>query len=242
MQSIVCCGDSITRGQVSANYVEMLEKRLGQENFSIINSGINNDFSYNLLQRLDTIIALQPEIITILIGTNDVIASIDPLGLEVGLLIKGLPRSPDLDWYRENVQKIVERLRAETNAQIGLISIPVLGEDLESLPIKRVIAYNQVIKEIAVRERVSYIPLFERQVSYISSILASKGHPFEGEFRSTVELLANRVLRKEDYESISRKEGFILLTDGVHLNERAAAMVAQEIEGFIKGNSTSIEH
>ncbi len=234
MYTVVCCGDSITRGQVSANYVEILEKNLGQGGFAFINSGVNNDFSHNLLQRLDAVVAHQPDFVTILIGTNDVIATIDPLGLEVGLLIKGLPSRPDLAMYRGNIQQIVQRLKNETKAQIGLISIPILGEDIESLPVQRVLLYNEVLKEIAAQEQISYLPLFERQVDYITANLVKKGRPFEGELLSSIELLAKRILLKEEYNSISQEEGFVLLVEGVHLNEIAAAMVADTIEGFIE--------
>lgn len=234
VHTVVCCGDSITRGQVSANYVELLENHLNRGMFNFVNAGVNNDFSHNVLQRVDMVIAHRPQVVTILIGTNDVIATLDPLGLEVGLLIKGLPRQPDLDWYRENMRKTVQRLKAGTRAQIGLVSIPLLGEDLESLPIKRVREYNQVLVEIASQEQVSYIPVFERQADFIISSQAGKGRAFAGELKVSMELLANRILRKESYDAISQREGFVLLTDGVHMNDTGAEIIAQEIQIFIQ--------
>ena len=132
MQTVVCFGDSITRGQVSANYVELLEESLDKGEYRFVNCGVNNDFSYNLLERVDQVIALQPQVVTILIGTNDVIATLDAVGLEVGLLIKRLPQPPGLEWYRANVEETVERLKAGTHIHIGLASIPLLGEDLWS--------------------------------------------------------------------------------------------------------------
>jgi lysophospholipase L1-like esterase len=233
MQTVVCFGDSITRGQVSANYVEMLEERLDREAYRFVNCGVNNDFSYNLLERVEQVIALEPQVVIILIGTNDVIATLDTIGLEVGLLIKRLPQPPDLEWYRANVVETVERLKAGTQIRIGLASIPVLGEDLESLPIQRVKIYNEVLKEIAGREQVGYIPVFERQAETLIATQSGKGRPYEGDLQLSVELLASRFLRKESYDSISRREGFTLLTDGVHLNNQGAEIIAHEIEAFI---------
>ncbi len=45
MQTIVCFGDSITRGQVSANYVELLEEHLDREEYRFFDCGVNNNFS-----------------------------------------------------------------------------------------------------------------------------------------------------------------------------------------------------
>lgn len=233
MQTVVCFGDSITRGQVSANYVAMLEESLDHAEYIFVNSGVNNDFSYNLLQRVDQIISLNPQIVVILIGTNDVIATLDTVGLEVGLLIKGLPHPPGLEWFRGNVIETIQRLKAETKSQIGLASIPILGEDLDSLPIQRVKSYNEVLKEIAGKEQVGYIPVFEHQLEAINAAQPGKGRAFQGELQLSVELLASRFLRKESYETISQREGFTLLTDGVHMNTQGAQLIAHEIEAFI---------
>ena len=233
MQTVVCFGDSITRGQVSANYVELLEERLDKGEYRFVNCGVNNDFSYNLLERVDQVIALQPQVVTILIGTNDVIATLDAVGLEVGLLIKRLPQPPGLEWYRANVEETVERLKAGTHIHIGLASIPLLGEDLDSLPIQRVKGYNEVLKEIASRKRVEYIQVFERQAEVIMTTRPDKGRAYQGELQLSVELLASRFLLNESYDSISKREGFTLLTDGVHMNNQGAQIIAHEIETFI---------
>jgi lysophospholipase L1-like esterase len=58
---IVVIGDSITHGNVSANYVQMLGDRLRKRDgklFDIINAGINSDFAWNVLQRLEDVIEI----------------------------------------------------------------------------------------------------------------------------------------------------------------------------------------
>jgi lysophospholipase L1-like esterase len=233
VNTVVCFGDSITRGQVSANYVRMLSSRLYRKGYHLVNAGVNNDFSYNLVQRVDEVIAQHPWVVTILIGTNDIAATLTPLNLEVGLILKGLPRPPSPDWYRENVLEVVHRLKAGSVTRIGLVSIPLLGEDLDSLPIQIIKGYNEILKEIAGLEQTGYIPVFERQVEYICTHQACTGRPYMGDLQLAVDLIASRLLRKESYDSISQREGFALLTDGVHLNSRGAQMIAREIEAFI---------
>ena len=75
-QVLVCIGDSITHGRVSDNYVEILSERLSDRGIDIVNAGINGEFAYNVLMRIDEVIMCDPDYITILIGTNDAYGSL----------------------------------------------------------------------------------------------------------------------------------------------------------------------
>jgi lysophospholipase L1-like esterase len=68
---IVFAGDSITHGQVGENYVDLVAEKLDPNRFEIVNAGINSHLAWNLLQRLDKIIELEPSYVMLLIGTND---------------------------------------------------------------------------------------------------------------------------------------------------------------------------
>ncbi|MHA1684448.1 MAG: SGNH/GDSL hydrolase family protein, partial [Promethearchaeota archaeon] len=93
LKIIACIGDSITHGNVSSNYVSMLEKNLneGSKKYEIINAGINSEWAWNVNQRLDDIIACKPDIITILIGTNDANNVLDPKRLKMSKKLQKLP-------------------------------------------------------------------------------------------------------------------------------------------------------
>lgn len=71
---IVCLGDSLTAGygvSKSASWVSLLKANL---NHHIINKGVNGDTSFGLLTRsFKDVIALNPDICIILIGTNDLL-------------------------------------------------------------------------------------------------------------------------------------------------------------------------
>jgi lysophospholipase L1-like esterase len=69
---LVCLGDSITAGQVSANYVKLLTGQWKRKAVRVENRGVNGDLAYNVAARLDEVIALQPDALTLLVGTNDV--------------------------------------------------------------------------------------------------------------------------------------------------------------------------
>ena len=49
----------------------------------------------------------------------------------------------------------------------------------------------------------------------------------------TARLTVRHIFFKESYVSISRRNGFILLTDGVHLNEQGASLVADVMEKYL---------
>ena len=71
---LICLGDSITRGQVSADYVALLRTRLPDD--TVINAGVNYEPSSELVKRLDAVIAQDPDVVTVLIGTNDANATL----------------------------------------------------------------------------------------------------------------------------------------------------------------------
>ncbi|MBE0526708.1 MAG: SGNH/GDSL hydrolase family protein, partial [Candidatus Thorarchaeota archaeon] len=125
---VVLAGDSITHGQIGENYVAMLSERLYIHKFDLVNAGINSHMAWNLLQRIDEIIACEPDFITIMIGTNDANAVTSEAEAKEYVKRMGLPRMPDQEWYQESLHKIVTTLLERTHAKIGLISIPPIGE------------------------------------------------------------------------------------------------------------------
>ena len=51
---VACLGDSITQGQVSANYVKLLERRWESNGVRFVNAGVNGDLAHNVAQRDST--------------------------------------------------------------------------------------------------------------------------------------------------------------------------------------------
>src|SRR5258708_28876423 len=166
---VVGIGDSLTRGQVSVDYVKMLASRDIGGSVRFTNAGVNGDLAFNVLQRLDPVIDLQPHAVSVLIGTNDTNASLSEKNIRMMTGMKKLPRRPTIAWYRENLTAIVDRLAKETSARIALLSLPVLGEELGSESVRRSADYSAVVKEIADTRKVTYLPLHERQVACLTA-------------------------------------------------------------------------
>jgi len=229
---LVCIGDSITHGTVSVNYVDMLSSCLANQGIVVVNAGINSELAYNVAQRLDAIVACRPDYITILIGTNDAAASLGPKSSRYIREMK-LPRSPSREWYRENLLKICTELSARTHARIALLSLPPIGEKLDHPAFAASETYSQVIREVAAAQRLTYLPLHENMTALLRNRQPHPRYAYRDDERLMYIALARHFLLGQSYDEISQANGFVLLTDHVHLNNTGAGMAAGLIESFV---------
>jgi lysophospholipase L1-like esterase len=100
---VACLGSSSTAGKGQAfNWIEALQKQLGQERFVLRNFGVGGDLAYNALQRLPNVIGANPGKIVVLIGANDVLALVSAKVRRFYRVAKRLPRDPSPEWFRTN--------------------------------------------------------------------------------------------------------------------------------------------
>lgn len=230
---ISCVGDSLTRAQHSADYVSLLGARHRPGEVSTQRFGVNGDFAHNLLRRLDDVVAVPADVVTVLIGTNDARASLPGYPVDQAMRRKGLPTRPSAAWFQDCLGRIVDRLRADTDATVGLVSLPVLGQDLTAAPAQASKEYSGLIAELAGSRGVSYLPLHERQVEEIERESPAR-IPYEeltaGRYLRTV--FQRKVLRRH-LDEISRRRGLLLTTDHIHQNGRGAALIAEVIDRWM---------
>jgi len=232
---LVCIGDSITHGRVSYDYVKLVRDDLAPKGIAVVNAGINSETAWNVLNRVDDIIACNPDYITILIGTNDANGAFSPVVAKRQAKEVGIPQAPDEAWFRENLTKLCETLKSGTKAKIALLSIPPIGEEPEHLAFRQAQKFSAVIKDVAQKEGVTYIPLNEK----LTEMLIASGHKprfsYSPEDLVMYRSIARHIFLGQDFEKISEIHGYYLLTDHLHLNGRSARAVADLIEGFISG-------
>jgi len=234
VRTVVCVGDSNVCGQVSVSFVDLLRQRLSDDDFRFINDGVNGDLAYNVLLRLDAVVARQPDFVVILVGSNDVNATLSP-GIRLGYrLWKRLPQDPLMEWYHSNMIRIVRLLKEKTSARMAITSPPVLGEDLASLPNERIRAYCAILREIATREDVAYLPVHERQEEYLHQVPHVAGRSHDANSRVMWTSLFRHYVLRRSFDAIAEENGFVLTTEGLHLNGRGAAIVADEVESFLR--------
>jgi acyl-CoA thioesterase-1 len=156
---VVCLGASMVRGQVSYNFVNLLDQRMAKDGFQFINAGVAGDQAYNVLVRLDSVIDYQPDFVVILVGTNDVTAILSPALAHISRLIRRFPQPPSIEFYKYNMLRIINTLKEKTSAKIALVSLPVLGEDLESMINHLIKDYNAYSRTLQTKSK-STIYLF----------------------------------------------------------------------------------
>jgi acyl-CoA thioesterase I len=226
---LVCAGDSITQGVISANWVRRTAAALGST-VDTVNAGISGDLAWNLLARLDEVVACRPAVVTVLIGTNDAAAQISAQWSDGYLKSKHLPQRPSPEWYRENLERIVERLKSETSARIALMSLPPMGDATEGRWGEIVAPYNAIVHEVAAQAGVPVLPVHERIAELVASDRPST--EWDGTKKLMTSAAARRFLLRRSWAAITRRHGFTATTDGLHLNELAAAQISVLVEQF----------
>jgi len=151
----VALGDSLTSGVGVNNYNESYPYLLAQYFSGNDNKVVLKDRAVQGAKTKDILIGLlpaaikdNPDIITILIGVNDIHGQIDR------------------DDFRKNYDNILQQLTSGTKAKIYVISIPFIGANNLILPPYnytfdlKTRQYNEIIKGLAEKYKVRYIDLY----------------------------------------------------------------------------------
>lgn len=235
---VVCMGSSTVAGKGIFNLFKELEKRPQNNHYKFINMGVGGDLAYNGLQRLPKVIAESPKRVIILIGGNDILATVFPNVKKYFTLWKKLPQEPSKEWFHENVLKTVKTLKEKTSAKIAVCSLAEVGEDPNSKnPSQRQMnilckEYAEIIRKICKEEQVSYIPLYE---NLHEQILHSPGKSFTrfsflAFYRDYI--FKEFILRKS-FDQIAQENGWKFHIDGVHLNTRGGQILTDAIQQFL---------
>ncbi|SEG77672.1 Lysophospholipase L1 [Nonomuraea solani] len=210
---VVAAGDSLTQGSLGANWLAAL--RAKHPAYEFVNAGINGNTSADLLRRVDSdIVACRPAAVTLLIGTNDVRDDVP------------------LDQYRNNLRGTIERVKAQTGARVALMSLPPLGEDLNTDINRKLTGYNAAIKEIATQANADYLPLHERMAEILRE---GPRTAYDFSFPLAFEAAAQHYLFQRGWDEIARSGGRELLVDHVHLADRGGAIVADLTTDWLHG-------
>ena len=230
---VVCLGDSHTHGRVGADWVAGVQRRMGMEGWLFVNAGHNGDLAWNLAQRLDPVIACDPDHAIILVGSNDLMAACHPDDAAEYVENHGLPRTPGIDWYEEQLREIVHRLKEATRAKIILCTLPPLGESVDPEVAGRHAAHNAIIGMLGRVERLTVLPLHRVLAREIEK---APGPPYiPGDRRGPIlRALVSRYLRGRSWDEAGRAQGYSVLTDGIHLGDKAAQVLAGMVEAHLR--------
>jgi lysophospholipase L1-like esterase len=107
---VACLGSSSTAGHGIYDWIGDVAKRQGNESWRFRRFAAGGDLAYNGLQRAGQIVVSSPDAVIVLLGGNDVLASVFPRVERFLGGWKRLPRKPSPDWYRETMLAIVRTL------------------------------------------------------------------------------------------------------------------------------------
>jgi lysophospholipase L1-like esterase len=254
---LLCYGDSITHGNCSASYTPELPlvlcRTLGlpipdrNQTFAdplwVVNAGQNMITSHTIAyERLPpTLNAVSPDFVLIFIGTNDVQAIYKPKSWGRFITyINQLPQPPSLPIYEQNIRKIIRHIEeTSSQMQIGIVTLPPMGENLQSRSNQVVRQANEVLHRIVndqKNDKVTIIPLFESLETILEK---EKPYGLYAMFVSfdqwRLYLVFQSILFHLTYGALSWNLlsrwmcGYHVLSDGIHLNERGAAVLVDLI-------------
>lgn len=148
-QKIVFLGDSIS--EAADGYVRVVEDMIHaiapDLRITCINAGVSGNKVGDMLERMgEDVIAHDPDWITVSVGINDV--------------WHGFNGTP-IDVFRRKYDEMVRRLGDQTVARLALFTTTVIGEDLESEANRRLIEYNDFIRETATKRKALLVPMNE---------------------------------------------------------------------------------
>jgi len=185
----VALGDSTVEGigasRAGNNYVGRLDVRLRERypQAHTVNLGVAGATSYDVLEgQLSRAVALRPHLVTLSIGPNDITANIP------------------VDAYAENLNAILGRLAADTDAVVVVNLLPDLAvtprfrnRDKAPLLARLSAEFNDVVARTATRHGALIVDLYEasrREVPGHPELLAADGyHPSDLGYARWAELM-----------------------------------------------------
>ncbi len=229
----VAFGDSLTQANMSASWFDIVENI--NPNYKFYNAGMNADLSYTLLTRINDVIDCNPQVISILVGSNDVMATMSADRMKRYYDLKKISQEANFEGFVENYKSIIQILLSHTKAKILVVSLPPITEDWTHEGNLKGDEYSEVIKNIAIENNLIYIPFREE----LRKKMPEKSAQLD-DFNDSVQLLRKSVLKKnflgQSWNQISASRHAMFLTDNIHLNDTAAAILAELINKEIPKN------
>ena len=230
---IACIGDSLTHGNIGVCWVDSLRKEFPEYRF--LNEGINGDVVWQVHQRLEPILACNPEIVIIMIGSNDAMASFNIKSGESYKRNSNLPKVPTFEEYKILLPKLIDRLNS--SSKVAISTLPPIGEYKDSLVNNHINKFNEFIKVTAAEKNIILLPVSDS----IWTELDKRTYPLKNDYDPSSIRVVRKILGgifhhyifKKSWDSISKLKGQWILFDQVHLNERGAAVVFHEVKKYI---------
>ena len=208
-KKVVFLGDSITQNAVINSdefkgFISLIGEEVDQ-NTELIGKGISGDKVSDLLTRYrDDVIKLNPDIVFIYIGVNDVWHKYD------------YGTGTDIDLYENGLRQIISDLK-ENRVKVILCTPTVIGENKGEFTL-----INQ-FKDIETME------IMNNDLDEYSNVIRKLSLEFDTELLDLRKIFMQYISENNP----ENKSKGILTTDGVHLNTKGSKIIANEMIKFI---------
>ena len=208
-KKVVFLGDSITQNAVINSedfkgFISLLGENVDQ-NTELIGKGIGGDKVSDLLTRYrDDVIKLNPDMVFIYIGINDVWHKYD------------YGTGTDIDLYENGLRQIITDLK-ENGVEVILCTPTVIGENKGEF-----ILVNQ-FKDIETME------IMNNDLDDYSDVIRKLSREFDTKLLDLRKIFMQYISENNP----ENKSKGVLTTDGVHLNNLGSKLIADEMIRFI---------
>ena len=208
-KKVVFLGDSITQNAVINSekfkgFISLLGENVDQ-NTELIGKGIGGDKVSDLLTRYrDDVIKLNPDMVFIYIGINDVWHKYD------------YGTGTDIDLYENGLRQIIADLK-ENGVQVILCTPTVIGENKGEFTL-----VNQ-FKDIETME------IMNNDLDDYSDVIRKLSREFDTKLLDLRKIFMQYISENNP----ENKSKGVLTTDGVHLNNLGSKLIANEMIKFI---------
>lgn len=222
---IVFLGDSITHGRVSYDYVASIAKHPSLADYQIINEGINSRLTVQILEQLENVKQINPDIVFLLIGTNDLKATLSEEEYNRYANLWKLKDPVTEESFVRNLTKIIQTIQKDNKTKLVVFSPPVLGEDPNSIPFQRSKRFAELTKQVVTKEKAIYKPLHETLSRGLDESKLNVRKPYIQGTWGMYWTILKYYSSTSSWNDLGDSNGYYYLTDAIHLNERGGKIL-----------------
>ena len=230
---IACIGDSLTHGNIGECWVERLRNEYPED--TVLNEGINGDVAWQVNKRIESIVNCSPDIIILMIGSNDAMASFNKKSGERYKSNNKLPEIPTFKSYQKLLPKLLDRLIG--TSKIAICTLPPIGENIDSAINVHIRKFNDFIELTANNKNINLIPVskllwddLSKRTYHVKSDYDPNSLPI---IRRIYGGMVHHYIFKKPWDEIAKSRGQWLLFDQIHLGERAAKILFNATKKYI---------
>ena len=230
---IACIGDSLTHGNIGECWVERLRNEYPED--TVLNEGINGDVAWQVNNRIESIVNCSPDIIILMIGSNDAMASFNKKSGERYKSNNKLPEIPTFKSYKKLLPKLLDRLNG--TSKIAICTLPPIGENIDSAINVHIRKFNDFIELTAKNKNIDLIPVS----NLLWDELSKRTYPVKSDYDPNSLPIIRRIyggmmhhyIFKKSWDEIAKSKGQWLLFDQIHLGGRAAKILFNATKKYI---------